>query len=93
MGFPFALVALFICLLVLEIKTLHFFGVMIPVRIFSVFFKAAQREQEEGRKKKEKKLNGKGSYAFYGFCPPWFWIIGIVIQDLCQRNQGFIYIF
>jgi hypothetical protein len=93
MGFPFALVALFICLLVLEIKSLHFFGVMIPVRIFSVFFKAAQREQEEGRKKKEKKLNGKGSYAFYGFCPPWFWIIGIVIQDLCQRNQGFIYIF
>jgi hypothetical protein len=90
MGFPFALVGLFICFLVLQIKSLHFFGVMILVGILSVFVKADQREQEGGRNKKEKNLNIKGSYEFYGFCPPWFWIIGIVLQDPCQGHQEFM---
>jgi hypothetical protein len=89
MGFPFALVAFFISLLVLQIESLHFFfGAMILAGIFSVFVKADQREQQGGRKKKrERNLNSKGSYVFYGFCPPLFWIIGIVIQDLCQKSQ------
>jgi predicted branched-subunit amino acid permease len=56
MGFPFALVVLFICFLVLQIKSLYFFGVMILAGIFSVFVTAAHGEQEGDRKKKEKKL-------------------------------------
>jgi 4-azaleucine resistance transporter AzlC len=38
-GLPFALPGLFICLLVLQIKSLHHFWVMIVAGIFSLFFK------------------------------------------------------
>jgi 4-azaleucine resistance transporter AzlC len=38
-GLPFALPALFICLLVLQMKSLHLFGVMILAGIFSILVK------------------------------------------------------
>jgi 4-azaleucine resistance transporter AzlC len=40
-GLPFALPALFICLLVLQIKSAHHFWVMVIAGIFSLFFKWA----------------------------------------------------
>jgi len=40
-GFPFALPALFICLLILQIKSIRHFGILILAGIFSLFFKWA----------------------------------------------------
>jgi hypothetical protein len=72
-------------------RKVHFFGVMFLAGIFSVFVKDAHREQDGDRKKKEKKLRGKSFNAFYAFFPLCIKCSGIMIQDLCQRNQAFIF--